>query len=91
MLLFELILSIDNQILIKAAIDKNRTEELLFKEFYARCKSDNESAWDYFVEYLNLIADMTQGRNKVTEKELAKDFSLELLTSVFESEDLYEA
>ncbi len=71
-MLFELILSRDSQILIKAAIDKNKTEELSFEKFYDRCKKNNESAWDYFVEYLNLIADMTQGRNKVTEKELAK-------------------
>jgi hypothetical protein len=24
------------------------------------------AVWEYFVEYLNLVADMTQGRNKVT-------------------------
>lgn len=34
---------------------------------------------------------MTQGRNKVTEKELGKEFSLELLTNIFENCDLYEA
>ncbi len=68
MLSFKLKLTHNNQILIKAAIDKNNTEELPFNEFYHKCKSDNESAWEYFVEYLNLIADMTQGRNKVTEK-----------------------
>ena len=63
---FQLKLTPDSQILIKAAIDKNTTKELPFNEFYAQCKADNESAWEYFVEYLNLIADMTQGRNKVT-------------------------
>lgn len=26
----------------------------------------NQSAWYYFVEYLNLIADLAQGRNKIT-------------------------
>jgi len=34
---------------------------------------------------------MTQGRNKVTEKELGKEFSLELLTTIFEHEELHEA
>lgn len=34
---------------------------------------------------------MTQGRNKVTEKQLAKEFTLELLTNIFENEELYEA
>lgn len=76
MLSFQLKLSTDNQILIKAAIDKNNIEELPFNEFYNHCKSDNESAWEYFVEYLNLIADMTQGRNKVTEKELGRELTL---------------
>lgn len=28
---------------------------------------ENPSAWHYFVEYLNLIADLAQGRNKITE------------------------
>lgn len=42
---FKLKLSKNNEILIKAAIDKNKTEELSFNEFYEKCKSDNQSAW----------------------------------------------
>ena len=50
---------------------------------------ENQSAWDYFVEYLNLTADLVQGRNKITEEEITKLFSLDLLGDLFEHYNLY--
>ncbi len=52
---------------------------------------DNPSAWYYFVEYLNLIADLAQGRNKITEEELSVTYNLQLLGDLFEREELHEA
>jgi hypothetical protein len=63
-------------ILVIASLDKQRQLSLPFGEFYARSQENNPSAWLYFVEYLNLMADLTQGRNKITELEVAKIFSL---------------
>ena len=56
-----------------------------FAEFYSQTQSENPSAWLYFVEYLNLMADLTQGRNKITEDEVAKIFSLDALGDLFEN------
>lgn len=72
-------------------MDKTSTQRYEFREFYEKCKEENESAWLYFVEYLNLIADLAQGRNKVTEMELSTIYSLQLLGDLFENEELYEA
>lgn len=44
---------------------------------------DNPSAWYYFVEYLNLIADLAQGRNRITEEELSATYNLQLLGDLF--------
>lgn len=41
------------------------------------------------MEYLNLIADLAQGRNKVTEQELCRIFTLPLLAELFEREELF--
>lgn len=43
------------------------------------------------MEYLNLIADLAQGRNKITEIELSKVYTLKILGDLFENEELKEA
>ena len=58
-------------IFVIASLDKSKQETLHFAEFYQRSQDENPSAWLYFVEYLNLMADLTQGRNKVTELEIS--------------------
>ena len=62
-----------------------------FEDYYKICKEEYITAWDYFVEYLNLTADLVQGRNKITEEEITKLFSLDLLGDLFEHYNLYEA
>jgi hypothetical protein len=57
----------DGSIVVKASLDKKDQIVLPFAEFYSRSQEENPSAWLYFVEYLNLMADLTQGRNKITE------------------------
>jgi hypothetical protein len=57
----------DGKILVAASLDKTSAQRFEFREFYDRCMEENPSAWHYFVEYLNLIADLAQGRNKITE------------------------
>ena len=66
-----------------ASLDKNRQIKLPFSEFYAQSQSDNASAWLYFVEYLNLMADLTQGRNKITEEEVCKVFTIDITGDLF--------
>jgi hypothetical protein len=44
------------------------------------------SAWEYFVEYLNLIADMTKGRNKIVESYIETMVTLDVLTELFENQ-----
>lgn len=53
-------------IAVSASLDKSSQRQFSFADFYAASQSDNPSAWLYFVEYLNLMADLTQGRNKIT-------------------------
>jgi hypothetical protein len=72
-------------------LDKSNVSHLPFKDFYEQCQEKNPSAWEYFVEYLNLIADLAQGRNKITEIELSKVYTLKILGDLFENEDLKEA
>jgi hypothetical protein len=57
----------DEIVSTEAAIDKNIAKKRRFGDYYKICKEEYESAWYYFVEYLNLIADMTKGRNKTVE------------------------
>ena len=52
------------QIYVRGSLDKENVVTLPFKEFREKCMEVNPTAWDYFVEYLNLIADLAQGRNK---------------------------
>ena len=66
-------------IIVVASLDKIRQIRLPFADYYAATQSDNPSAWLYFVEYLNLMADLTQGRNKITEEEVSKIFTLDIL------------
>ena len=81
----------DGGINVLASLDKNRQIKLPFSEFYAQSQSDNPSAWLYFVEYLNLMADLTQGRNKITEEEVSKVFTIDITGDLFENEELHEA
>ena len=78
-------------IFVKASLNKETTVQLPFKDFRAQCLENNPSAWEYFVEYLNLIADLAQGRNKETEGALSKVYTLSLLGDLFELEGLEEA
>lgn len=73
----------DGKILVTASLDKTSAQRYEFKEFYDRCMQDNPSAWYYFVEYLNLIADLAQGRNRITEEELSVTYNLQLLGDLF--------
>jgi hypothetical protein len=81
----------DGKILVTASLDKTSAQRFEFREFYDRCMQDNPSAWYYFVEYLNLIADLAQGRNRITEEELSVTYNLQLLGDLFEREELHEA
>ena len=75
----------EGRIVVGASLDKSSTQRYEFREFYEKCREENESTWLYFVEYLNLIADLVQGRNKVTEIELSTVYSLQLLGDLFEN------
>jgi hypothetical protein len=71
------------RIVVGASLDKSSSQQYEFREFYERCMEENQSAWLYFVEYLNLIADLAQGRNKITEMELSLTYTLQLLGDLF--------
>lgn len=43
------------------------------------------------MEYLNLIADMTKGRNKIVESYMETMFTLDILSDLFEKYELHEA
>lgn len=58
----------DGRIIVIASLDKSSGARLPFSEFHRLACDKYPSAWDYFVEYLNLIADLAQGRNKITEQ-----------------------
>lgn len=74
----------DGIIKVIASLDKKKQEKFAFGQFKYQCEQhDNTSAWLYFVEYLNLMADLAQGRNKITEMELIKLFPLPLLGNLF--------
>jgi hypothetical protein len=73
----------DGRIVVIASLDKTSQTTLPFAEFHDLACQNHPSAWSYFVEYLNLIADLTQGRNKITELELVHTYTLELLGDLF--------
>lgn len=88
--IFDVQISVSEGVIyVKSTLDKCTCSNLPFKDFYKECKANNESAWLFFVEYLNLIADLGQGRNKITELELNKYFTLEILAELFENEELH--
>ena len=74
----------EQAITVVASLDKTTSASYGFAEFYEKCQQENPSAWEYFVEYLNLIADLVQGRNKVTEMDISGTYSLKLLGDLFE-------
>jgi hypothetical protein len=81
----------DDEIYTDAAIDKNILKKRRFGDYYKICKEEYTSAWEYFVEFLNLIADMTKGRNKTVESYMETMFTLDILSDLFEKYDLFEA
>jgi hypothetical protein len=81
----------DNIVSTEAAIDKNALKKRRFEDYKKICKEEYPSAWYYFVEYLNLIADMTKGRNKTTESYIETIMTLDVLSELFEREKLEEA
>lgn len=81
----------DDEIYSEAAIDKNILKKRRFGDYYKICKEEYSSAWEYFVEFLNLIADMTKGRNKTVESYMETMFTLDILSDLFEKYELHEA
>lgn len=81
----------DDFIYTEAVIDKNQSKKRVFGDYYKICKEEYPSAWEYFVEYLSLIADMTKGRNKIVEDHMSTMFTIDILSDLFEKEKLYEA
>lgn len=69
---------------IEACVDKNKEKARPFVDFYKICIQDYPSAWDYFVAFLNLLADMVQGRNKIVEKFIEQNISLDFLTNLLQ-------
>jgi hypothetical protein len=63
----------------------------MFNDYKKICKEEYQTAWAYFVEYLNLVADMTRGRNKLVEDYMKGMFSADILTDLFLYESLEEA
>jgi hypothetical protein len=80
-----------NEILAEAGIDKNMLKKRRFGDYFKICKEEYSSAWEYFVEYLELVADMTKGRNKQVEDYMQGMFSIDILTDLFVSYELQEA
>lgn len=56
----------EGRIIVIASLDKSSPVRLSFSEFHDLACEKYPSAWAYFVEYLNLIAELAQGRNKIT-------------------------
>lgn len=81
----------DDEIYTEAAIDKNILKKRRFGDYYKICREEYYSAWEYFVEFLNLIADMTKGRNKTVESYMETMFTLDILSDLFEHYELHEA
>ena len=71
------------EIYTDAAIDKNEIKKRRFNDYKKICKEEYQTAWWYFVQYVNLIADMTKGRNKLVEDYVKGMFSADILTDLF--------
>lgn len=81
----------NNEIFAYAGIDKNVLKKRRFQDYFKICKEEYTSAWEYFVEYLELVADMTKGRNKQVEEHMQSMFSIDILTDLFLDYELQEA
>lgn len=82
---------VKTEIFAEAGIDKNMLKKRRFNDYFKICKEEYSSAWEYFVEYLELVADMTKGRNKQVEDYMQGMFSIDILTDLFVSYELQEA
>jgi hypothetical protein len=85
----------DGEVYCYAAVDKTKLEFYKFSDFKAKCLEESEDgaklnslAWEYYTSYFNLLADMTQGRNKQTEQFMCEELPLELLKVFIQTEDL---
>mgnify|MGYP003688776469 CR=1 FL=1 len=75
----------------EATVDKNKQKTRPFKDYYKICIEEYESAWTYCVAFLNLMADMVQGRNKTVETYIQQSYGIDIITELLEKEDLKEA
>lgn len=79
------------EIFVEAAVDKNVSKFRPFIDHYKICKEEYPTAWKYFVCFLNLIADMVQGRNKTVEGYIEGMITSDVLSSLLEEKEIYEA
>ena len=72
-----------------AAVDKNQAKWRRFEDYYKICRDEYQSAWAYLYSYLNLIADMTQGRNKTVENYIEVMLTQDVLSELMINYKLY--
>lgn len=53
--------------------------------------NEDREIWNYFVEYMHLLADLCYGRNKVVKSYFEKTYDLSLLISLLQSPAVNEA
>lgn len=74
-----------------AASDKQKQKQRRFGEYYKICKDEFPSAWSYMISYLNLIADMCKGRNKIVENYIDTTMSMDVISELITKQTLFDA
>lgn len=63
----------------------------MFSDFQKSVMEEASETWIYMVEYINLLADLCFGRNKIVKNYLEKQFELSVLISLLQEPSLNDA
>lgn len=78
------------EIYCSAAVDKSKPKWRRFEDYYKICRDEYQSAWGYLYSYLNLIADMVQGRNKTVEAYIEVMLTQDVVSELMNNYVLYD-
>lgn len=78
---------------IEASLDKSKSHQLWreFTDYHKAVVNEDREMWNYFIEYMHLLADLCYGRNKYVKSYFEKTYDLSLLINLLQSPSVNEA
>mgnify|MGYP000894854969 FL=1 len=77
-------------LMVQSCLNK-KTRSRIFGDYYKSAMEEVPESWAYMVEYINLLADLCYGRNKIVKNYLEKQFELRVLIALLKDPAINDA